>query len=268
MAKKTKKEEVKSVNTLKQSVPIVSDIFMKASMTQYRQNGQLISLALVSASTGSTFYAEFNDYNREDVSQDAKSTVIPRLIYPDVETARDRYNNGERTPNGLISYSLYIKGDHVAIKKDLVKWLNNEHKLEKNNLDDVNGDVLFRFVCNKGSYDWVLFIDLLTADGQIGSNNINTTLRSAKYILDNIFDVSTMFSAYLPSTDVPWGSVLPKSERDIDSFINITNTKIKRSDRVVVLTPGNAIYDALEVAKYYYGIMGLQDYIIKNANIK
>lgn len=131
-------------------------IFLDTEFTGLHQHTTLISLALVSES-GEEFYAEFDDYDREQIDGWVEDNVLKKLVLTDLESGV--YLDGK-----LIK----VKGNKRQICQELSKWL------EKFQLVEIWADVL--------AYDWVLFCELFGG---------------ARFVPENIyyapFDLATFF---------------------------------------------------------------------------
>lgn len=110
------------------------NLFMDTEFTGLHKDASLISIAIIS-DAGPTFYAEFTDYGREQVSPWIRDNVINGLLMekPGI------YTEGEDTR---------ICGSRGFIKTALLDWLRNQ-------------GTLLQFWLDCGSFDWVLFNDLL-----------------------------------------------------------------------------------------------------------
>lgn len=109
-------------------------IFFDAEFTGLQQNTTIISIGLVDE-TGRTFYAEFTDYNKEQVDGWIKDTVIKKLVLPNfcIDFSSSYENNNH-------------KGTTDYIKNKLLVWLKEYDEVE------IWSDCL--------SYDWALFNNL------------------------------------------------------------------------------------------------------------
>lgn len=109
-------------------------IFFDTEFTGLHQNTTLISIGLVSE-CGKTFYAEFIDYDTDQVDEWIKTNVIDKLLLSDKD-------------NGVFLHgdSARYKGDSLFIKHKLSEWLSQFGEVE------MWSDCL--------SYDWVLFCEL------------------------------------------------------------------------------------------------------------
>ena len=133
-------------------------IFFDTEFTGLHQNTTLISIGLVSE-CGKTFYAEFNDYDFEQVDDWLKENVINNLQYNGIFQKLDETKNS-------ISY----KSTTENIKEKLTTWLEQFGEVE------IWSDCL--------SYDWVLF-------NQIFGHAFNIP-KNVYYIP---FDICTLFYA-------------------------------------------------------------------------
>ncbi|MFD1990089.1 3'-5' exoribonuclease domain-containing protein [Paenibacillus nicotianae] len=116
-------------------------VFFDTEFTGLHQYTTLISIGLV-AENGKSFYAEFTDYNKEQVKLDTwlLENVIDNLLMSDKKEAIECDKNGDH---------LQYKGNTKFIAKKLELWLNGLVGREK---IEMWSDCL--------SYDWVLFNQL------------------------------------------------------------------------------------------------------------
>ena len=131
-------------------------IFFDTEFTGLHQNTTLISIGLISE-CGKTFYAEFNDYDFNQVDDWIKENVINKLQYNGIFQKLDETNES-------ISY----KSTTENIREKLTIWLAQFGEVE------IWSDCL--------SYDWVLF-------NQIFGHAFNIP-KNVYYIP---FDICTLF---------------------------------------------------------------------------
>lgn len=101
-------------------------IFFDTEFTGLHKNTTLISIGLVTEN-GDTFYAELNDYNKDDVNPWIQQNVINNLI-------------------GLSGDDVII-GSRAHVREELHKWLYQFDQIE--------------WVSDVCHYDFVLLVDLL-----------------------------------------------------------------------------------------------------------
>lgn len=138
------------------------NIFFDCEFTGLNKNTTLISLGLISEDN-KTFYAEFTDYNKNQVDEWIEKNVISYLRLPhDKNKDEDNYYSMTRTKdnpkeNSIIDgFNLEIVGSKQEIANMLKKWLSQ--------FDSVQ---LISDVCH---YDMVLFIDLFGSAFDIPNN--------------------------------------------------------------------------------------------------
>jgi hypothetical protein len=146
-------KRIKKQNKMKKT-----KVFFDTEFTGLHQNTTLISIGLVSE-CGKTFYAEFNDYDFNQVDDWLKENVINNLKYNGIFQKLDETKNS-------ISY----KSTTENIKEKLTTWLEQFGEVE------IWSDCL--------SYDWVLF-------NQIFGHAFNIP-KNVYYIP---FDICTLFYA-------------------------------------------------------------------------
>lgn len=114
-------------------------IFFDTEFTGLHRNTSLISIGLI-AEDGRAFYAEFIDYNRDDVNDWIKENVIDKLLYSnDYRVPKARYD--------FINDVASVRGATFHIKRLLRKWLMEFDEIE--------------WVSDVCHYDFVLLIDLV-----------------------------------------------------------------------------------------------------------
>lgn len=112
-------------------------IFFDSEFTGLQQDTSLISIGLV-ADNGDKFYAEFTDYNKDQVDDWIKENVIDNLL-------------GEDGRPDWLYPDWFFCGYKDFIKGKLNEWINRFDTVE--------------FVSDVAHYDFVLLIDLLYGHG-------------------------------------------------------------------------------------------------------
>lgn len=135
-------------------------VFLDTEFTGLHQKTTLISIGLV-AENGTTFYAEFTDYDRSQIDDWLQDNVLANLTNPDKMTMHLNQN---------IEYSIQLAGTTSEIKDELEKWLVQFREVK------IWSDCL--------SYDWVLFNEIFGHAFNIPKN--------VYYIP---FDICTLFEA-------------------------------------------------------------------------
>lgn len=198
-------------------------IFLDCEFTELSKNGELISIGLVSTD-GRTFYAELNDYNRDNVSEWIKCNVIDNLLFDTNidycvnakhlvnDTMIDEANDEEVTLQYYHGFDTELVGDKAKVGKELRKWLEQ--------FDDVQiwGDCL--------AFDWMHFIDL------IGDTAFDLPSNTS-YIPQ---DICTMFEMKCIDPDI-----------GREPFIH----------NKVFGTKHNALYDAMVIRECYRKLLNL-----------
>jgi len=143
-------------------------MFFDTEFTGLQQNTTLISIGIVTQH-GYSFYAEFSDYNREQVTPWISENVISKLTLD----KKLQWNTDVE-----IESSMQVYGNTEYISLALRGWLTRcrRYNLEKGELEKIEmwGDCL--------AYDWVLFCELFA-----GAMNIPADVC---YIP---FDIATLF---------------------------------------------------------------------------
>ena len=121
------------------------NLFLDTEFTSLTKNGQLISMAILDENDRE-FYAEFNDYKKEDLSQWHKENVIANLLLDSDGTDQNR------------DEATWVKGNTEEIVNSLVEWL----KIYQNEK--------IQFVADVTPYDWVFFCELFGGSLHLPSN--------------------------------------------------------------------------------------------------
>ncbi len=111
----------------------MTKLFLDTEFTGLHQKTTLISLAMV-ADTGEAFYAEFTDYDEEQVSDWHREHVLAKLWVNNKDAIEEN--------NDLV----YVVGNSETVKAALQQWIAQFSFVE------IWADVL--------AYDWVLFCEL------------------------------------------------------------------------------------------------------------
>ena len=141
-------------------------LFFDTEFTGLHKNTTLVSIGII-AENGMTFYAEFTDYDKEQIDEWLEKNVIQNLTI-------------EKPTNFSLDDDLKdyrVKGDTSEVKHYLTMWLSNFENIE------IWSDCL--------SYDWILFCQIFGHAFDIPKN--------VYYIP---FDICTLFYANGINPDV------------------------------------------------------------------
>lgn len=120
------------------------NIFFDTEFTGLNKNATLISLSLISEN-GHSFYAEFNDYDENQVDDWIKENIIKKLFYGNNKRMHlDDCNKYTEIKNWT------VKSNSEFIVKQLKLWLS---------MIDRGGDI-FKFWGDFPVYDWILLTEL------------------------------------------------------------------------------------------------------------
>lgn len=144
-------------------------VYYDAEFTGLHKNTNLISIGLVSES-GSTFYAEFTDYDKSQVDNWLQKYVIDNLLFNNVrevpyvsEFVNSVYEYVEDGHRRYIKQmNLIVKGDCHKISELLDFWLRNELEFTKHTENPCDQIQIY---CDCYAYDWMLFNDLICENG-------------------------------------------------------------------------------------------------------
>ncbi|HUM51395.1 MAG TPA: 3'-5' exoribonuclease [Chitinophagales bacterium] len=148
-------------------------IFLDTEFTGLQQNTSLVSLALV-AESGEEFYAEFTDYNNDQITVWLKEYVLSQLFIKDNKSAN--LNN------------IQIKGNKEVIKSALINWFQQFPK-QKNSI---------QIWADCYAWDWVLFCELFGGAFNIPQNIHYMTMDLATYLFSKNIAVDTERIKLLP----------------------------------------------------------------------
>lgn len=118
----------------------MTKLYFDTEFTGLQLPTSLISIGIVS-DTGKTFYAEFTDYNKNQLNEWINKNVISNLKLEKTETNMNNYR---------------VKGSTATIRMHLRKWLAQFDKVV--------------MVSDCLAYDWVLFCDLFGNSFSIPKN--------------------------------------------------------------------------------------------------
>ena len=198
-------------------------IFLDCEITELSKSGELISIGLVSADNR-TFYAELNDYNKDNISEWVKYNVIDNLLFTVDDDYCVRVKNRvvdaiieEETDEEIVleydyGFNTELVGNKAKVGFELRLWLEQFKSVE------IVGDCM--------PYDWVHLVDLLGNTAFDIPSNMN-------YIP---IDICTMF--HLKGID-------PDISRE--TFIG----------NKVYGTKHNALYDALVIRECYKRLLNI-----------
>ena len=164
-------------------------MFLDTEFTGLHQKTTLISIGLIS-DRGKTFYAEFTDYDKNQIDDWLKENVINNLILePHHKKEQNFYHDREGNK---------IRGDSALIKIQLTHWFSKFKEIE------MWSDCL--------SYDWVLF-----------NNIFGTAFDIPKNIYYIPFDICTLFKLKGVDPDISreafaFGDNIPKDARKHNSL--------------------------------------------------
>ena len=159
-------------------------IFYDAEFTGLHRNSTFISIG-IATETDSTFYAEFDDYDRSQVDDWIRDNVLSNLQYKIdnelPEPNSDPYTSWNMplfvpgvTPKN--KYSINIRGNTEYVRQELIRWLEAQAAFSEDGILEVITDCY--------AYDWMLLVDLITGGG--------TAINMPKYIHYIPIDLSTI----------------------------------------------------------------------------
>jgi hypothetical protein len=144
-------------------------IYYDAEFTGLNRNTSLISIGLVS-DTGTSFYAEFTDYDPTQVTEWIQNNVIQNLIMTtdvadgchfkrdylyEIDPVKSMplgYGGGMQQYTGSPLYNIRGKGPTDPIRTQLLKWLSTESEVAKKQI---------QFFTDCYAYDWLMMNNLI-----------------------------------------------------------------------------------------------------------
>jgi hypothetical protein len=181
-------------------------IFLDTEFTELSQKAQLISLGLIDEN-GSTFYAEFDDFDINQASDFVVQNIIPNLDFYERKPFVKKLNNHDVRVNGSKGY----------IKDFLLEWLSYYDNIQ-----------IVSDVCH---FDFVLFlnifdtIDNLPENISLSCHDINQDIARYYHISDKeAFDKSreSMLPPSLQNQDSKHNSLYDATV--IKYIYNLTNS--------------------------------------------
>lgn len=131
------------------------NIYYDAEFTGLHRNTTLISIGMVTE-RGAYFYAEFTDYDKNQVNDWLQENVIDRLVLEETPKVMNVLNKISGSKSKL------VRGKRDLIGHELMIWLEDQAGI--NNPDEEND--IIHFYTDYYAYDWVLLNDLICKDGQ------------------------------------------------------------------------------------------------------
>jgi hypothetical protein len=136
-------------------------VFFDCEFTGLHKDTTLISIALISEDDR-TFYAEFNDYDENQVNDWIEKNVINNLIY------------------GKNDFNLFadkvVSGNFSSIRQSLLQWLDQFDSIE--------------WVSDVCHYDFVLLIDLLCGEALDMPDHINCVCHDINQDIAKHYNIS------------------------------------------------------------------------------
>ncbi len=195
-------------------------VYYDAEFTGLHRDTSLISIGLVSDS-GHYFYAEFNDYQRDQVDEWLSQHVIDNLVFNDKRKICIEY------PDPIDDYKGFdckMKDSKSEIKENLLQWLKAE--------SDHAGGVKVQFYTDCYAYDWVLLNDLICNDGK--------ALNLPDYLYYIPVDLSTALQINAEDPDVNREMFLGSRECNILA----NNFPFKNNNKTIDEVKHNSLWDA------------------------
>lgn len=200
-------------------------LFFDTEFTGLHQKTTLISIGIISE-CGKTFYAEFVDYDKEQLDDWLKENVIANLKYQLPKKDEDFYYVATRNITNPIGedlykdYSVELQGNTEKIRQELIRWLSQFEHVE------IWSDCL--------AYDWVLFCQIFGHAFNIPNN--------VYYIP---FDICTLFKVKGIDVDI-----------NREEFAGIVNSK-GQNETSEYLMKHNALWDAKVIKQCYDKLINL-----------
>ena len=205
-------------------------VYYDAEFTGLHRGTSLISIGLVSE-TGSTFYAEFTDYDKSQVNDWLQEHVIDNLLFNDKEKIVMLHPTGF-DENEKVSVSM--KGQSAEIKDFLERWFKHELALTKETENECDQIQIY---CDCYAYDWMLFNDLMCEDG--------LALNLPDYLYYIPVDLSTYLQMRNIDPDINREELIHKLFPDYDLEDDILSKEPFNSNEHKEDAKHNSLWDAL-----------------------
>jgi hypothetical protein len=220
-------------------------IYFDCEFTGLRKNTTLISIGFVTKENYS-FYAEFIDYDENQVDDWIKNNVINNLT---IDKIGSHLNGGMDNPNWK------IKGDRDFVKKMLLIWLGWYVMMK------LPEDSKIQFVSDVCHYDFVLLVDLLSGGG--------TAFDLPEFISPTCVDINQEIGYVLSSGEKSvtgfWSTIHSEEYKEIDTPATRA-FDINREELASILTDNkyqtkfkhNSLFDATIIKDIHTTIWGLK----------
>lgn len=129
------------------------NVYFDTEFTGLHQHTTLLSIGCI-AETGAGFYAEFEDYDKSQVTPWLQNNVMPNLIMTGNQDLRKVISSGL---NGLVNPVTVCRGGSEEIKEKLEAWLMDVTTSDRSG-GRLPGPV--QMVSDCCHYDMVLFLEL------------------------------------------------------------------------------------------------------------
>lgn len=170
---------------------------LDTEFTSLTQNSQLLSLALV-AETGEKFYAEFNDYNPDNITEWVQTNVIDHFEMNSSET-------DARVEGNTVMY----KSDRQGIVEHLIKWLQQFNNIQ--------------MWADAPHYDWVLFCELFGGSMHLPGNVHYMCLDLATLLIANGVDYRTERISLVEENEIPDNYIVHNALSDAELTMVLLN---------------------------------------------
>lgn len=199
-------------------------MYFDTEFTGLHRNTSLISLGIVDAD-GKTFYAEFSDYDAQQINPWLIENVIKNLRYPNNCFTGDNWT---------------VRGNHEEVRKALLAWLNEYAKK----------GIVVQFCSDVAHYDFVLLIDLLTNGG--------SALELPEFISPCVVDLNQELGYCIKHVNKPENMTIDEYNRNfVPSRVAFDISREKFMQDIGVSVRGekhNSLYDAKVIRAIHQNI--------------
>jgi len=144
-----KKKKEPTSSSIQNVRDIFGRIYYDSEFTGLHRDSTLISISLISQS-GNYFYAEFNDYAKDQIDDWIQEHVIGNLIF-DKDCLIKHHADTEGFD--VDQFNIQMRGSKDEVKKEVVEWLKAENSILKTKQVQIYSDCY--------AYDWMLLVDLI-----------------------------------------------------------------------------------------------------------
>jgi hypothetical protein len=203
-------------------------IYYDSEFTGLHMNTTLISVALISQS-GNYFYAEFNDYAKDQVDEWLQEHVVDNLLYEEDCIIKQSIEPGDIN---ITQFNVQIRGSKDDVKLELTEWLRTECI--------ILGTPQVQIYSDCYAYDWMLLVDLIAGHA----------LKMPEFINYIPIDLSTALWVNDVDPDISREEFSGVTEDDVTNFdISLPDLSSSKHNAFFDTLVGKACFEKLDKLK-------------------